>query len=530
MNTHSQSRNHTLLPAYLPESHNKKRFYYRPGLPRWTFRSGSVFWTVWPSVLGHAVFSTFVAALTLLTSFELAIPNVMLTVLGVVLGFVISYRALSGYDRYFTGRTAWADIMKTSRIMGRLIWFHVPPCRTPRTEEERQSGTFKRPKEELAKIMAEKRIALDLIEGFAIALKHHIRGEPGIYYDDLYNLVKPLHPESLSANGSHFDTVAHTSQQDLFAISPVVEQDTRTLPSTTSTITSAEEYRTFGPPKPQWHSHKNRPSLRGKANLPLEVLRCLSEWLSVLEDRGTVPGTSMGALMGCIATFEDQQCIVEKVVSVPLPFVLNVHIRHTVWVYLFFLPFQLVEMFGWYSIVGVIFASFIYCGFVAAGEELEQPFGYDANDLDLDLFCKEIIRPEMSRLKRTSCLNAWFSRRWKEKILKEQEKRNKWIRKGIVTMEEEYGAVNGGDTRQQETAESDAGKQTAQTSHHHHVARPRSKTITATFGKEDAGSGKGKTSTGSTSESSDVADDDVSSQDSEEDESNMASAALGART
>lgn len=42
-------------------------------------------------------------------------------------------------------------------------------------------------------------MALDLIEGFAVALKHHIRGEVGIYYDDLYDLVRPLHDVSLTA-------------------------------------------------------------------------------------------------------------------------------------------------------------------------------------------------------------------------------------------------------------------------------------------------------------------------------------------
>ena len=47
----------------------------------------------------------------------------------------------------------------------------------------------------------------------------------------------------------------------------------------------------------------------------------------------------------------------------------------TVYIYLFFLPFQLVNMFGWYAIPGVTIAAFIYLGFLAAGEEIEQPFG-----------------------------------------------------------------------------------------------------------------------------------------------------------
>ena len=45
------------------------------------------------------------------------------------------------------------------------------------------------------------------------------------------------------------------------------------------------------------------------------------------------------------------------------------------WIYLFFLPFQLVDLFGWYAIPGVAIAAFIYLGMIAAGEEIEQPFG-----------------------------------------------------------------------------------------------------------------------------------------------------------
>jgi len=51
------------------------------------------------------------------------------------------------------------------------------------------------------------------------------------------------------------------------------------------------------------------------------------------------------------------------------------YLSRTVWLYLFFLPFQLVAEFSWYTIPGVAIASFIYLGFLAAGDEIGQPFG-----------------------------------------------------------------------------------------------------------------------------------------------------------
>lgn len=154
---------------------------------------------------------------------------------------------------------------------------------------------------------------------------------------------------------------------------------------------------------------KHRPKVAGGGqNVPLEILRCLSEWLSVLEDRGTVPGTTLGSMIATIASFEENLTTLENILTTPLPFVYSVHIRHTVWIYLFFLPFQLINEFGYYTIPGVAIAAFIYLGFLAAGEEIEQPFGYDDNDLDLDLFCHAIIRSDIERLKSSPCLNAYI--------------------------------------------------------------------------------------------------------------------------
>lgn len=60
---------------------------------------------------------------------------------------------------------------------------------------------------------------------------------------------------------------------------------------------------------------------------------------------------------------------------------------------------------------------------MAAGEEIEQPFGYggymyfyyilcsltmtpDNNDLDLDFFCRQIIRTDMEDIRQISCPNS----------------------------------------------------------------------------------------------------------------------------
>ncbi|KAJ3891729.1 Bestrophin, RFP-TM, chloride channel-domain-containing protein [Lentinula edodes] len=486
----------------------------------WTFGRGTVIYKIWPAVIFQTLFAVVIVTLEEKAGVKhLAIPNVMLTVLGVVLGFVLSYRAMSGYDRYWQGRTAWSDVIQHSRSLGRLIWYHVPPRLTPRTAEEISTGLMNRTSSELVRVMAEKRMALDLILGFAVALKHHLRGEVGIYYEDLYSLVRPLHehdhtqgqkqaamtsalspptrvrriasnpvlPQAqTSASGIsressppkkhrvHYHTEHPNTSESTYGTFPgpisespsgsihrvpsnasfqsqhqvlapsqqpgeqdmMKEVSTELIPfagifgglkrlfsrkkaySELSTLDSgtknpwgydASQRKWSGPLQPRIGKEKHTVSAatRGE-NLPLEILRCMSEWCSVLEERNTVPGTSLGSIIGTVSSLEATLSALEQILTTPLPFVYSVHIKHTVWIYLFFLPFQLVAEFKWHTIPGVALAAFIYLGFLAAGEEIEQPFGYDENDLDLDMFCGEIIQVDIENLKKSPCLNAYF--------------------------------------------------------------------------------------------------------------------------
>lgn len=501
-------------------------------------------WRIWPAVLLHTVFAAAVTTVSIKTEYHLDIPNVLMTVLGVVIGFVISYRAMSGYERYWLGRGCWSDIIRNSRTLTRLIWFHVPLQVTPMTAGSAPPNLSR---SDLKKVMKEKREALDLVLAYAVALKHHLRGELGIYYQDMYHLVpnmhehvnaqlepiippqsgssypEPLqqsptsqpqsqrHPRSRTASTSNtlppdpyippinaygtfrsgststshrsgkrvrwgYDSDSDSSDSercheatallpsssytpgqsgflskvafDLLPFSYTVSATRQWLQrrgtpgnsardvenglgrpahprradSTASTASSGSEGE--GGVQRIWRSHhaggrgthdalrvggKHHPRVVGGTrgeNLPLDVLRALSIWLSTLEGRGSVPGTTMGGMFGCVTALEDSLCSLEKILTTPLPFVYSAHIRHTVWLYLFFMPFQLVSQFGWSTILGTGIASFIYLGFVAAGEEIEQPFGYDENDLDLDLFCHSIMRTDIEKLKRTPCPNV----------------------------------------------------------------------------------------------------------------------------
>ena len=85
---------------------------------------------------------------------------------GVVIGFVISYRVICGYDQYLMGRTAWSNVAKNTITLSRLIWFHVPLRLSPKTQQELAKPIAPlRGKEEVETVMGEKWIALEMLEG-----------------------------------------------------------------------------------------------------------------------------------------------------------------------------------------------------------------------------------------------------------------------------------------------------------------------------------------------------------------------------
>jgi putative membrane protein len=91
------------------------------------------------------------------THHSLAISNQMLTVLGTVLGLVISFRTSSAYERYQDGRKMWSNVMVASRNIAMMvsllhvrageavvptyilqIWIHVPFNREDKVTKEKK--------------------------------------------------------------------------------------------------------------------------------------------------------------------------------------------------------------------------------------------------------------------------------------------------------------------------------------------------------------------------------------------------------
>lgn len=80
----------------------------------------------------------------------------------------------------------------------------------------------------------------------------------------------------------------------------------------------------------------------------------------------------------------------ERIRKTPLPFAYVIHLRRALIAYCFTLPFALVETYGWTTLLDVFLVAYIFFGIEEIGVEIEGPFGFDDNDLPLEIICATI--------------------------------------------------------------------------------------------------------------------------------------------
>jgi putative membrane protein len=91
----------------------------------------------------------------------------------------------------------------------------------------------------------------------------------------------------------------------------------------------------------------------------------------------------------------------ETIHLTPLPVAYLIHMRQVLALFGAVLPFALVEEMGWWTILLTAFIMFTLYGIEAIGAQLEDPFGYDRNDIKVDAIVEDL------RVETTVLLEEW---------------------------------------------------------------------------------------------------------------------------
>ncbi|KAF7980066.1 hypothetical protein HWV62_39850 [Athelia sp. TMB] len=374
------------------------------------------------------------------------------------------------FERYNEGRKLWSQILLGSRTFARVVWFQVPEVYPggPADKEECR-----------ARVLVEKKTVINLLEAFAVAVKHYLRGEDGIYYDDLYHLVKFLPsyalPNSLPPGDGTSDAKSRRSSESHPAKaapsplgSPTVKRFEPSAAGITKRVPPAlplpattpyEKPPHFSPTKrgtiplspkaaglprrsgeehniginedddfllparmpPRYHlfdffpfslfihcMSRDSKKIKGKKaarkrakmanaseNLPLEISLYLGSYIAALQDRKVLDAPTSNSIQAALNQLVDALTGLERILTTPIPFSYSVHLWVVTTIYCLALPLQIWATLKWITIPATVILAFIFFGFLVAGEEIENPFGYDKNDLNMDHFTHNIIRNEL---------------------------------------------------------------------------------------------------------------------------------------
>lgn len=127
------------------------------------------------------------------------------------------------------------------------------------------------------------------------------------------------------------------------------------------------------------------PSSGNRADL---MVRRMGERASKARRAGSLDAIGYRILDEPLSTLAAVQAGCERIAGTPLPFAYTLLLQRTAHVFCLLLPFGLVGSMGWATPLFTALIAYTFFGLDALSEELEDPFGTEANDLALDGLCR----------------------------------------------------------------------------------------------------------------------------------------------
>ncbi|MDO1446796.1 bestrophin family ion channel [Rhodocytophaga aerolata] len=120
---------------------------------------------------------------------------------------------------------------------------------------------------------------------------------------------------------------------------------------------------------------------QSRQHIPNHIISQLYERTQQLQKNGTISGYDAIPLKTHLQAFTDILGACERIKKTPIPFSYSIYIKTFIMLYTVILPFGLLEEFGYYTILLVMFIFYAFIGVELMAEEIEDPFGLDCNDL-----------------------------------------------------------------------------------------------------------------------------------------------------
>ena len=345
------------------------------------FAKGSIHSAIYVPVILHSLFTALIVYLDTFPNVHISIPATIIPSLSIVVGLMLVFRNSTSYDRFWTGRNCVTAVGTSVRNLSRIFLVNSQDQKGHSTPDERRDT------ERTVRVL----IAV------LYAIKHNLRAEfnippaslsnpspqfnfPGVRGASSIPISRPLSRRPSYADRTHSNPATPTLDKATMH-TPLLSHSTATLDSILesegSLTTMKDDYVSLLPEGLMGHEDRG-------LGLPLQLAVLLESYITRAYNRGWINAPLSSQMTVQINNLVDAYGKMETIRTTPLPIAHLIHASQVLLLYVCVLPFAMVDSYGWYSIPVIAIVAFTLYGIEGIGVQLEDPFGYDRNDIKMD--------------------------------------------------------------------------------------------------------------------------------------------------
>lgn len=126
------------------------------------------------------------------------------------------------------------------------------------------------------------------------------------------------------------------------------------------------------------------------SHVPNQIMKAIYQEIQELIDNKTITQEQMLYLNSELQSFTDNIGACERIKKTPIPYAYSLFLKKFIFIYVLTLPIGFVVEFRYWAILIVTMVFYAFASLELIAEEIENPFGTDANDLPLDTICNNI--------------------------------------------------------------------------------------------------------------------------------------------
>jgi putative membrane protein len=138
------------------------------------------------------------------------------------------------------------------------------------------------------------------------------------------------------------------------------------------------------------HPNLHPSELKNYNHIPNRIAQQLYVEVEKLRTDNIISEEKLIVLNEELRSFTNNAGACERIKSTPIPFSYSTFIKRVILLYIITLPIGLVDDFKWATIPMVLFVFYAFAGLELIAEEIEDPFGYEDNDLPTDQISERI--------------------------------------------------------------------------------------------------------------------------------------------